>query len=112
MMTDLGFTYHPGTAGSSVRFDPPNPKDRVSVLLWLLYGSVLMNGWCRRRSVSTNVSYSVLRWSTAAEYVLIAHPNPTIHPKKLRDFSKKLQEYYGWDPEEFLKATQAAEDSD
>ena len=29
MMTDLGFTYIPSTAGSRVRFDPPNPKDRV-----------------------------------------------------------------------------------
>ncbi|KAI0661282.1 hypothetical protein C8Q70DRAFT_1052382 [Cubamyces menziesii] len=34
------------------------------------------------------------------------YPDPTISSKKLRDFSKKLQEYYGWDPEDFLlKAT-------
>ncbi|KAF7315679.1 hypothetical protein MIND_00083500 [Mycena indigotica] len=27
LMVELGFTYDPGTAGSSVRFDPPDPKD-------------------------------------------------------------------------------------
>jgi len=26
----MGFKYDPSTAGSSVRFDPPNPGDRVS----------------------------------------------------------------------------------
>ncbi len=25
---------------------------------------------------------------------------------KLKDFAKKLREYYGWNEEEFLKATQ------
>ena len=31
VMRELGFEYDPSTAGSSVRFDPPNPNDRVSV---------------------------------------------------------------------------------
>ena len=31
-MTDMGFTYVPSTAGSSVRFDPPNLKDPVRLL--------------------------------------------------------------------------------
>ncbi|KAI0645959.1 hypothetical protein C8Q79DRAFT_967138 [Trametes meyenii] len=75
MMTDLGFTYVPSTAGSRVRFDPPNPRDR---------------------SITFHKP----------------HPDPTIHPKKLRDFSKKLQEYYGWDPDDFLKQVEAREDSD
>ncbi|KAI0665909.1 hypothetical protein C8Q78DRAFT_985573 [Trametes maxima] len=75
MMTDLGFTYVPSTAGSRVRFDPPNPKDR---------------------SITFHKP----------------HPDPTIHPKKLRDFSKKLREYYGWDPDDFLKQVEAREDSD
>ena len=30
-MTEMGFTVNPSTAGSSVRFDPPNPKDRVRI---------------------------------------------------------------------------------
>lgn len=28
-MTEMGFTYDPSTAGSSVRFDPPSSKDMV-----------------------------------------------------------------------------------
>ncbi|KAF5389386.1 hypothetical protein D9757_004247 [Collybiopsis confluens] len=28
VLTDLGFSYDPTTAGSSVRFDPPDPRDR------------------------------------------------------------------------------------
>lgn len=31
-MRELGFEYDPSTAGSSVRFDPPNPNDRVRAL--------------------------------------------------------------------------------
>ena len=27
-MREMGFEMDPSTAGSSVRFDPPNPKDR------------------------------------------------------------------------------------
>ena len=38
--------------------------------------------------------------------VCTAHPDPTIHPMKLKDFAKKLKEYYGWNEEAFLKATQ------
>lgn len=30
VMRVMGFTYEPGTAGSSVRFDPPHPGDPVS----------------------------------------------------------------------------------
>ncbi|KAH8119258.1 hypothetical protein DFH11DRAFT_1686181 [Phellopilus nigrolimitatus] len=32
IMRELGFEYDPSTAGSSVRFDPPNPNDRVRTL--------------------------------------------------------------------------------
>ncbi|OBZ71054.1 GTPase-activating protein gyp1 [Grifola frondosa] len=31
VMREMGFTYEPGTAGSSVRFDPPDPRD-VSIM--------------------------------------------------------------------------------
>ena len=30
LMTEMGFTYDPSTAGSSVRFDPPSKNDGVS----------------------------------------------------------------------------------
>jgi len=29
VMRDMGFDYDPSTAGSSVRFDPPDKKDKV-----------------------------------------------------------------------------------
>ena len=32
-MREMGFSYDPSTAGSSVRFDPPNPNDRVSTYI-------------------------------------------------------------------------------
>jgi hypothetical protein len=31
IMREMGFEYDPSTAGSSVRFDPPNKNDKVSV---------------------------------------------------------------------------------
>lgn len=36
IMRELGFEYDPSTAGSSVRFDPPNGTDRVCNLLYLI----------------------------------------------------------------------------
>jgi hypothetical protein len=30
-MREMGFEYDPSTAGSSVRFDPPNKNEKVSV---------------------------------------------------------------------------------
>jgi hypothetical protein len=30
-MREMGFQYDPSTAGSSVRFDPPDPRDSVRV---------------------------------------------------------------------------------
>lgn len=33
-MREMGFEFDPSTAGSSVRFDPPNPKDKVCSTLF------------------------------------------------------------------------------
>ncbi|KAF8844311.1 hypothetical protein BDN67DRAFT_765829 [Paxillus ammoniavirescens] len=68
VMREMGFEYDPSTAGSSVRFDPPNPGDR---------------------SITFHKP----------------HPDPTLHPNHLREFGKKLKEYYGWSEEDFLKRT-------
>ncbi|KAF9227359.1 hypothetical protein BS17DRAFT_775364 [Gyrodon lividus] len=68
VMRDMGFKYDPSTAGSSVRFDPPNPNDR---------------------SITFHKP----------------HPDPTLHPNHLREFGRKLKEYYGWSEEDFLKRT-------
>lgn len=32
VMREMGFSYDPSTAGSSVRFDPPSSKDKVSTI--------------------------------------------------------------------------------
>lgn len=51
----------------------------------------------------------MLYYTTSAisnSLVFAAHPDPTIHPMKLKDYAKQLKAYYGWKPEEFLKATQ------
>ncbi|KAG1878280.1 hypothetical protein F4604DRAFT_1923849 [Suillus subluteus] len=36
------------------------------------------------------------------------HPDPTLYPVKIKEFGKKLKEYYGWDEEDFLKRAAAA----
>lgn len=35
IMREMGFKYDPSTAGSSVRFDPPNKNEKVSIH-WVL----------------------------------------------------------------------------
>ncbi|KAJ7593977.1 hypothetical protein C8J56DRAFT_925684 [Mycena floridula] len=66
-MKDMGFTFDPNTAGSSVRFDPPDPKDRA-------------------------ISFHK------------PHPDPSIDRVTLKLWSKKLQKYYGWRPEDVIAA--------
>lgn len=40
VMREMGFSYDPSTAGSSVRFDPPDPRDPVSsISLRLIYAN-------------------------------------------------------------------------
>lgn len=34
----------------------------------------------------------------------IAHPDPTLHQNKLKEYRDKLEAYYGWSPERFQKA--------
>ncbi|KAJ3984757.1 hypothetical protein F5890DRAFT_1474338 [Lentinula detonsa] len=65
VLTDLGFKYDPSTAGSSVRFDPPDPRDR---------------------SISFHKP----------------HPDSTISRVLLKEYSKKLRKYYGWDPKDIM----------
>lgn len=71
VMREMGFSYDPSTAGSSVRFDPPNKRDK---------------------SITFHKP----------------HPDPTLHHHKVREFGKRLKEYYGWSEEDFLKRTASA----
>jgi len=68
LMADMGFKYDPSTAGSSVRFDPPDIRDPP-------------------------ITFHK------------PHPDPTIYPMMLKDFSKRLRRTYGWTGEDFLKFT-------
>jgi hypothetical protein len=36
-MREMGFEYDPSTAGSSVRFDPPDPRDKVCLMALGVY---------------------------------------------------------------------------
>ncbi|KIM83397.1 hypothetical protein PILCRDRAFT_819635 [Piloderma croceum F 1598] len=67
LMTEMGFKYDPSTAGSSVRFDPPDPKDPP-------------------------ITFHK------------PHPDSTIHPIMLKEFSKRLRKQYGWQESELLKS--------
>jgi len=67
LMTEMGFKYDPSTAGSSVRFDPPNPRDPP-------------------------ITFHK------------PHPDSTIHPIMLKEFSKRLQKQYGWQESDLLKS--------
>ncbi|KAF6763057.1 hypothetical protein DFP72DRAFT_1030216 [Ephemerocybe angulata] len=71
LMREMGFEYDPSTAGSSVRFDPPNPKD----------SSITIHK---------------------------PHPDSTLAPIQLIKIGKRLKRYYGWNEEDFIKATNTA----
>jgi len=69
LMEGMGFKYIPSTAGSSVRFDPPDPQD-------------------------SSITFHK------------PHPDSTIGPIMLKEFSKRLQKAYGWTEDDFLKVPQ------
>ncbi|KAF5370711.1 hypothetical protein D9758_001875 [Tetrapyrgos nigripes] len=66
VMEDVGFKYDPSTAGSSVKFVPPDPRDPP-------------------------ITFHK------------PHPDPTLQPVMLKEFSKKLRRYYGWSPEDLME---------
>ncbi|KAI0074642.1 hypothetical protein K474DRAFT_1665173 [Panus rudis PR-1116 ss-1] len=67
VMREMGFSYDPSTAGSSVRFDPPDPRDKP-------------------------ITFHK------------PHPDPTLYPYKLKEFSRRLKRYYGWSEADFYAA--------
>ncbi|KAJ7679710.1 hypothetical protein B0H14DRAFT_3063226 [Mycena olivaceomarginata] len=67
-----GFEYDPSTSRSSVRFDPPDPKD---------------------------VSITFHKRTCCPHSPILA---PTIHPIMLREFAKKLKRNYGWSEADLL----------
>ena len=74
-MIDMGFEVDASTAGSSVRFQPPDPALR-------------------------SISFHKRKWFIISPNKLstfdAAHPENTIDPITLQKWGKKLKNYYGW----------------
>lgn len=98
-MTEMGFTYDPSTAGSSVRFDPPSKGDPVSKFVVSFKTSTLqLPSLLHFTSVS-----KVLFFGKLSNFFGTAHPDPTLQPHKLREYAQKLKRRYGWDESELAK---------
>jgi hypothetical protein len=81
-MREMGFEMDPSTAGSSVRFDPPNPKDK----------SIHFH--------KRKLGYFLITVG-GLTHVPIAHPDPTLSPYKVREFGRRLRNTYGWIEDDF-----------
>ena len=102
-MRELGFDYDPSTAGSSVRFDPPNPNDRVSTWDDGLY-HILICIYSVDNVPQTSVTTSIRLISSLILLILAAHPDSTLYAYKIKEYRDKLAEYYDWTPDKFQKA--------
>ena len=83
VMIDMGFEVDASTAGSSVRFQPPDPALR----------SISFH---KRKCLS--YSHGPV-FSNKIITLDIAHPESTIDPITLQKWRKKLKNYYGWSEE-------------
>ena len=87
-MIDMGFVVDASTAGSSVRFQPPDPALR----------SISFH----KRKCFAEISSFFL--CTVITFTLVtAHPENTIDPITLQKWGKKLKNYYGWSEEILLQ---------
>ena len=104
-MTEMGFKIDPSTAGSSVRFDPHNPKDHVRIHISSSptsenYSDLSVHiqpiTFHKRMCPSITVRTSHSPWP-------LAHPDPTLYPVMLKKFGKRLKRNYGWSEEDFYR---------
>jgi hypothetical protein len=106
VMRDMGFSYDPSTAGSSVRFDPPHDGDRVC---YSVYQKSYDDAELPTQSITFHKRmYNFIDSIPFLIFVSIAHPDPTLYPVKIKEFGKKLKDYYGWDEEDFRRRAAAA----
>ena len=87
-MKEMGFTYVPGTAGSSVRFDPPNPADSPITI--------------HKRMFLFAPNHCTIELT---QLPMLAHPDSTLSPVQLMKIGKRLKRRYGWNENDFVKAT-------
>jgi hypothetical protein len=89
-MIDMGFEVDASTAGSSVRFQPPDPTLR----------SISFH---KRKYSATFFGFSGAQLFRTIFVFDIAHPESTIDPITLQKWGKKLKNYYGWSEEILLQ---------
>jgi hypothetical protein len=90
-MIEMGFEVDASTAGSSVRFQPPDPALRSISFhkrMCLPYSPVLPGPVFPKKKIFT---------------LDTAHPESTIDPITLQKWGKKLKNYYGWSEEILLQ---------
>jgi hypothetical protein len=87
-MIDMGFEVDASTAGSSVRFQPPDPALR----------SISFH---KRKCLVVPVSPGL--FPNKPITLDTAHPENTIDPITLQKWGKKLKNYYGWSEEILLE---------
>ena len=94
VMIDMGFEVDAGTAGSSVRFQPPDSTVR----------SISFH----KRECSCPHSLKFPEPNSLVQNIFTllidaAHPESTIDPITLQKWGKKLKSYYGWSEEVLLQ---------
>jgi hypothetical protein len=89
-MIDMGFEVDASTAGSSVRFQPPDPALR----------SISFH---KRKCFAVFPSFTRVRFPNKTFTLDTAHPENTIDPITLQKWGKKLKNYYGWSEEILLE---------
>jgi hypothetical protein len=90
VMIDMGFEVDASTAGSSVRFQPPDPTLR----------SISFH---KRKYSATFSGFPGAQFFRTIFTLDIAHPESTIDPITLQKWGKKLKSYYGWSEEILLQ---------
>lgn len=101
-MREMGFNYNPSTAGSSVRFNPPDPRDKVCQIA----ESFTLTDRFLSQSPLPSIDVSFIRIFFCLAHLIgsvTAHPDPTLQPIMVKEFAKRLKRQYGWTGEDFIK---------
>jgi hypothetical protein len=87
-MIDMGFEVDASTAGSSVRFQPPDPTLR----------SISFHKRKYLDFPEINCFDNIFTFDDDT-----AHPESTVDPITLQKWGKKLKSYYGWSEETLMQ---------
>lgn len=101
-MTEMGFAIDPSTAGSSVRFDPPDKRDKVSRRLFF---KILFTERVESQFPFINVVNVSASLASCTNFAQIAHPYAILKPNEVRRLGRRLHRHYGWNVADFLSDT-------